>query len=321
MTTQLKDMTITRGKLRYLIKEARKRVSQEQTFDDAVEYDWQEPHHFNPDQIAALEALGKKIENQTAKTFLALCQDEFNVSIASFSQYFACKLAGTVSAEQHGHYFLPFTSNKGDKCGYLGIPPETALILISQMLRDSEADSAEGRDISQLEESILLDVSSAILDAFDAVFKEYNGPSIQKVSSLIKGNWPLDMEELEDLCCFNFTVEYSGGSFEFSFTISSDIIEPLSGTKPKTGSDYSAEEIRNMIMQNMHDAPIEVTAQLYSSSISLKDTMSLGVGDILVLEKKIDESFDVLFNKCPCLKAFPAASHGHYALVIAPQET
>ena len=115
-------------------------------------------------------------------------------------------------------------------------------------------------------------------------------------------------------------MDYPDGNFKFTFTILSDILEPLLGTKPKADSHCSAEEIRKMILQNMYDVPIEVTAQLYSSSISLSDMMSLSANDILLLEKKTEEPLDVLFNKTTCLKAYPATSQGKNAVVIAPHE-
>ncbi len=99
MTNLLEEKSLTRDRLKQLIASARKHVTQEQTFDDAAEYNWEEPHHFNPDQILAIEALGKKMETQIAKTFLALCQGEFNVTISSITQHFACQLAGAVHTE------------------------------------------------------------------------------------------------------------------------------------------------------------------------------------------------------------------------------
>jgi len=320
MTNLLEEKSLTRDRLKQLIASARKHVTQEQTFDDAAEYNWEEPHHFNPDQILAMEALGKKIESQIAKTFSALCQGEFNVTISSITEHFASRLAGAVRTEQQNHYFLLFSSAGDEQYGYLDVSLPTALILIGQMLRDTDSSADDNKEFSQLEETILLDITSAIVDSVDAVFIEQGGPSIQKSSALTRGDWPLKIENLEDLCCLDFSVDYPDGNFKFTFTILSDILEPLLGMKPKADSHYSTEEIRRMIIQNMYDVPIEVTAQLYSSSISLSDMMSLSASDILLLEKKIEEPLDVLFNKSPCLKAYPAASHGKNAVVIAPQK-
>lgn len=320
MTNLLEEKSLTRDRLRQLIASARKHVTQEQTFDDAAEYNWEEPHHFNPDQILAMKTLGKKIESQIAKTFSALCQGEFNITISSITQHFACQLAGTVHTEQQNHYFLPFSSEGDNRYGYLDVSPPTALILVGQMLRDTDSSANDNKEFSQLEETILLDITSAIVDSVDAVFIEQGGPSIQKSSALIRGDWPLEIENLEDLCRLDFSVDYPDGNFKFTFTILSDLLEPLLGMKSKAGSHCSTEEIHKMMIQSMYDVPIEITAQLYSSSISLSDMMSLSAGDILLLEKKIKEPLDVLFNKSPCLKAYPAASNGKNAVVIAPQE-
>ena len=320
MTMSLKNNNLTRSKLRQLITSARKHVPQEQTFDDVTEYNWHEPHHFNLDELAVLDSFGKKIESRIVETFVSLCQSEFNVTITSITQHFACALAGAVPSEQQQHYFLPVTSTDGKRCGYIGIPPETAAVFVGQMLREAEVNTGEDKKLSQLEESILMDITSSIVESIDIVFKEHDGPSIQRSSSFVRGDWPLEFDGLEDLYSMNITADHPDGTVEFSCTLLANILDSVLGAKSRSTSEHSSEEIRSMIMQDMDEAPIEVIAQLCSALIPLSDLMSLSVGDVLLLDKKINEPIDILLNKTPCLRAYPAASQGKYAIVIAPKE-
>ena len=321
MTNPLEDKNLTRDKLRQLIDSARKHVPPEQLQPDAAEYDWQRPHHFSPDQLAALDLFGKKLTDQIAKTFNTLCQGDFDVTITSITQDFVCTIAGAVSTEQPEHYFLPFTTADNNQCGLISISPETAPVLVGHMLRDSDIGARDDKKLSGLEESILTDITISIVDAFAAAFKENDGPVIQASSQLVKGKWPLELGDFNDLTGIPLTVNHPDGTAELTFIILSDILEPILGAKIKPDQELSAKEIRKMILQSMYDAPIEVIAQLSSTLMSLGDVMNLCVGDILLLERKADEPIEVLLNNRPSLRAYPAASFGKYAIVMATPDT
>lgn len=321
MTNPLEDKNLTRDKLRQLIASVREHVPQEQLRPDAAEYDWQRPHRFSLDQLAALDLFGKKLTDQIAKTFNTLCQGDFDVTITSVTQDFVCTIAGAVSTEQPEHYFLPFTTADNNQCGFVSISPETAPVLVGHVLRDSDIGARDDKKLSELEESIVTDITISIVDALAAAFKENDGPVIQTSSQIVKGKWPLELNEFNDLTGIPLTVNHPDGTAELTFIILSDILEPILGTKIKPDQQYSAQEIRKMILQSMYDAPIEVTAQLSSASMCLGDVMNLCVGDILLLERKADEPIEVLLNNRPSLRAYPAASFGKYAVVMAPPDT
>jgi len=323
MTSPLEDKNLTRDKLRQLIASVRKHVPPEQVQPDTADYDWQLPHHFSPDQLVAMDAFAKKLAKQVAKTFDTFCQDGFEVTVTSITQNFACAIAANVSTEQPEHYFTSFitTDNNKNQCGFISISPETALVLVGHMLRDSDIGARDEKKLSELEESILMDITIAVVDALNTAFEENAGPVVRSSSQLVKGKWPLEFDDFKDLTSFTLTANHPDGTIDLIFTILSDIIEPVLGTKIKPEQPLSTRQIRDMIMQNMHDAPIEVNARFSSASMSLSDVMNLRVGDVLLLEKNIDEPIEVLLNNRPSLRAYPATSSGKYAVVIAPPDT
>jgi len=322
MTNPLEDKSLTRDKLRQLITSARKQVQPEQEQPDAAEYDWQQPHHFSPDQLVALDTFAKKLAEQIAKTLDALCQSEFEVTVTSITQHFACTIAANVSIEQPEHYFPPFASadNNKDQCGFISISPETAMALVGHMLRDPDIGARKEKKLSELEESILMDVNIAIVDALNTTFDKNAGPAVQSSKQLVKGKWPLEIKDLDDFTSIALTANHPDGNIEIVFTILSDIIEPILGTKAKPEKTLTTQQIHDMIMQNMHDAPIQVVARFSSALMSLGDVMNLCVGDLLLLEKNVNEPIELLLNNRPSLRAYPAASAGKYAVVIAPPE-
>ncbi|HIJ67087.1 MAG TPA: hypothetical protein HPP87_10690 [Planctomycetes bacterium] len=323
MTSPLQDKNLTRDKLRRFIASARKHVPAEQVqADAATDYDWQIPHHFSPDQLVALDAFAKTLAEQVAGTFENLCQGDFKVTVNSVSQHFARSIAANISTERSEHYFPTFTTakNNQEKCGFVGISPETALALVGHMLRDSDISKRDDKRLSELEESILMDIDIAVVEALSAAFDKNAGPAVQSSTQLVKGKWPLEFEGLDDFTSITLTANHPDGNVELVFTILSDIIEPVLGTKVKPEQTLTTEQIHDLIMQNMHDVSIQVIARFSSAFMSLGDVMNLCVGDLLLLGKKTDEPIEVLLNNRPSLRAYPAASAGKYAVVIAPPD-
>jgi len=116
MTDTMNDKNLTRNKLRQLIELAKGHVPPEQTPPDTTPYDWQQPHHFSSEQLVALDAFVKKLAEQTAETFDSLRQGNFETTLTSTTQHFACAIAKAIPTEQPEHYFLPFATTDNNLC-------------------------------------------------------------------------------------------------------------------------------------------------------------------------------------------------------------
>ena len=320
MTNPFDNKKLTKEKLLQLIISAKKLVHQDSAAVNTTEFNWERPHHFRPDNLQHLEFFcQKRLTHFIEKTFASLCHGETKITNISIDQNFACKLSEVATIEYENYYFLSYSINN-KVCGFISISPDTAVALVGHMLRDSETSPEDGKDLSLLEESILYDIVSAITDSLAEAFIENGGLSIEIDSNFVKGKWPLKVSGLEDLTSIRFTAEHSNGAVDISFTMISNILDPLVGAKNPNTEDLSAQSISNMIMQRMHNIPISVTSQICSASISLNDLMNLNKGDVLLLNKKISEPFDILLNDHSSLKGYLASSHGKYAMAIAAPE-
>ncbi len=316
MTNPFEDKNLTREKLRQLIAVAEKHVTRDEPVSDLPAFDWQVPHHFNPEELGMLDSFSRKLALHINKSFMTMCQGEFEVDITGIEQHFACNLSDLVFKEQGKYYFLPFNDSKSNSCGYISISPQTAHILIGQMLRDSDTGNDTERELSQLEESIMMDIAAAIVDAFTDTIKEAGGATLKRTSRFTKDDWPLDVDGLSDLCSISFTANHPDGTVEATFTILSSLLEPVAGSKAIHDPNPTPQKLANMLMQAMQEVPIEASAQLCLASVSLNDYMNLQPGDTLLLGKKTDEPIDVLLNNHPSFKAYPTKSLGKYAVVI-----
>lgn len=318
MTSPLKDKSLTREKLQRLIDQARHLVAPAEAPAQAATFDFTQSNHFGPKHLSLFESFGKKLEFQIQRTFETLCQGEFESHVASTSQHYAVALAERVKTQQKKDFFLPFSIDQQPQSGFLSCNPTTAMALVGYMLRDTDFDGME-RELSGLEESILLDISMAIGEAVNTAFHIASGPTLQLANRLVVGDWPLQCVGMEDLFSIDITITGPQSPIELNLTVLASALDPILGIQTKHGPKISAKELSDRVLRSIHGVPVEVVAQITQSTISLNDVMNLEPGDILVLNKKTVSPMELLVNRRPCLRAYPARSLYKYAVVIAPQ--
>jgi flagellar motor switch protein FliM len=318
MTSPLKDKALTREKLQRLIDQARHLVAPPEDPAQSAPFDFTQSHHFGPKHLSVFESFAKKLDFQIQRTFETLCQGEFETRTASTSQHYAVALAERVKTQQKKDFFLPFSIDQQLLSGFLACNPTTAMAMVGYMLRDTDFDNQQ-RELSGLEESILLDVMSAIGEAANTAFHLASGPTLQLANRFVIGDWALQYVGLEDLFSIDITITGPQTPIELNLTLLASAMDPILGIQTKPGPKVSTKELSDRILRSMHRAPVELIARVTQATMSLNDVMNLVPGDILVLNKKTVSPLDLLVNRRPCFKAFPARSSGKYAVVIAPQ--
>ena len=275
MTPAAVPNKLTRERLRRLIDMVRERTAPETPSAESTEFDWTRPHHFSPEHLASLDQFRRKTVDKITDTFESLCRGPFTVTAEPVEQYYASVLAAHVGANQQSDYFLVLNTADEIHCGYVNFTTDAAARLVTMMLRESEYVEMPDRRLSMLEESILMDITAAVIDSFMEVLQRFGGSSAIKDRTFIKGVWPLSFEGFNDLTCLRYRVQYQHGSLEITFTLLSTVLEPAAGFEMRSCKQPTQEELTERMMQNIHKVPITVTARL-CSAVELDDVMSLG---------------------------------------------
>jgi flagellar motor switch/type III secretory pathway protein FliN len=282
---------------------------------DAPLYDWTCPHHFEPVEWLMMKNLGKKIATYIEKSLSLVCLDEPKVSFKSVVQEFASVLADKALRQEKPQYFMPLQVSAKDSDGYVNFQFEAATVLIAQMLRDTESAVGPNGQLSTLEESILQDGAMVISDAIILALEEHGEIKVKHADRLVKGDWPLAARQLQDLCGFCFTLAYPKQAVDITVLFVAEAIDPAVGIR-RTQRTLNSTELSRMIVRQLYDVPVDVTARLCVSSIRMEDLMRLENGDVLVLDKKINEPVEVLFNRRVCFQAWPVACEGKQAMLM-----
>jgi flagellar motor switch protein FliM len=285
----------------------------------ATEYNWNQPHYFDRKQLNRLDDFTKQVTRSMSVQFVDFCHSEFDVSVISTTQHFAAELVDQAMESGQNDYYLAFGNDQDHPCGLISIPTQTAFIWATQLLGDPESEVDEsGRDLSQLEESLLLDLLSALIKAFSQKNWDF-----QPAKNIVRRLFPIELKGTEELCKITFDVKKNDQEkgTEAYILIRCSRLESVVGKAEQAVGSFSADDISKAILGHMQKMPVHITAQLASTPFSLKEIMSLEVGDILLLDRKVNEPIELITSGRTALLGRPARLAGKYAVVITEQFT
>jgi len=305
----------SRKKMQQLLAAIGSRSAEDTTQTETTEYNWRQPHYFNSGQLKNLADFAEKTAEMLTNKFTDLCQSNFNVTVASTAQHFGDEFLGETSESKKDDYHLAFGTDQNPLCGIVSMSSQTATILVTQLLGDSDSQEDSNKALSQLEESLLLDIASAIVEILSIFYDDYD---FHPAGSVVKGQLPLELQGTEELCkiTFNIKKDESENSSDAQLLIFCNILDPIVGKTAQAAGGFSAEDISKAILDHLQEMPICVTAQLGSAMLTFEEVMSLRPCDILLLDKGTDEPVELTAEGCALFRGQAAKSAGKYAVVI-----
>jgi len=231
----------------------------------------------------------------------------------------------------------PATCGRG--CGFISIPEKTAIAWVTQLLGETEPAKGSPKVLSQLEESLLLDIAASIVAALSASVCRLG--YFEPATNIVRGELPFELSEgprfagtgeAQELCKITFSVGKTGSDSrsEAVLVISCSELAPIVGEtfqppsaqgprliSPRSGAGgLSAENVSKAIMEHLYQMPVSITAQLASTALAFEELVGLAPCDILLLDRAIDEPMELIVDGRTIFRGRPARLSGQYAVVI-----
>ncbi len=316
--------------------------------EEIADYDWRHPHCFSSSQLNRLNNFAKKIAEIMSGKFTQLYHRDFNVTVTSISQHFAGGFLDQVLRGGQKNYNLAFVpGSAGGGFGSIIIPEKTAIAWVKELL--GEAEPAKDTDnsgsqqpdkpLSQLEESLLYDIASAIVDSLAISLRSTEGGSVdydvRPAEAFVKDRLPIELQDIEEICVIVFGIEkvvaegsqkgpaHPAGGSEVSFLIPCRRLThhwPVVGKVVEPDKKLSNEDISKSILEHLQRMPITVTVQLGTAMLSFEQIMGLSTCDIFLLDKAYDEPVELVVEGRVVLRGRPAKLSGQHAIVITDLE-
>jgi len=282
---------------------------------EAFDYNWNQPHYFSRKQSKTLQVFAEKAATVMTEKLTDFCRADFNVTITSTSEHFANEFLDPSSDSRQSDYFLAFGADRDNSCGLVGIPLETAVVLVAQLLGEGKSEEDSEKNMSELEESLLLDVVSCFVEA---IRDSCTDLGLLTASKVVTDEFPLDLEGQEELFKIAFEIKKaeSKNASKAYFLMLSDRLGSVVGEKTQTLEAFSQEEVSEAILEHLQQMQVSIMVQLGSVLLPFEHVLNLEVDDILMLSKKVDEPVKLVMEGLELFRGMLAKSAGQYALVI-----
>lgn len=304
-----------RGEIQQLLSAVGSKASEDTTQIEAAEYNWHKSHYFSSDQIRKLDDFARKAASAMGKKFVSLYHNDFSVTIISITQHFAEELFGQSTDSKQNDYYLAFGNGKEQPSCLISISSQTAVIWATQLLGGCESEDDSNRDLSQLEESLLLDITSALVES---ISKSHSSFSFHPADSIFRAELPFELQGAEEFCKFTFNVEQIDTKkvSQAHLLMPCSELESVAGQVKNAAGGFSSEDISKAILVHFQEMPVSITAQLASAKLTFEELIGLQVDDVLLLDKKIDEPVKLVVKGQTFFRGWPVKSAGKYAVKI-----
>jgi flagellar motor switch protein FliM len=304
---------LSRKKLQQLVAAARSQAADDSSQIEAAEHEWHKPNCFSTSQLKKLDGYARKLARGISAEFGEFYHSDFDVTVTGISQHFAEEYRKKAAADEQDFYYLGFSDEKSGWQGLVGITGPTAVEWASKLLGGASAADASAVKLSQLEESLLCDVVALIVKMLSDSEEAFNLTS----GDFVHGRLPIDLGENQELCRLSFDFKESGSekTTQAYILVPCAMLQTVAGHEGRKRS-FSAEQISEAMFDHIYDVPIDVTAKLASTVLTFEELMNLQAGDIVLLDRKVDEAIEVLAGDKLALYGRPAKSGGKYAVVI-----
>lgn len=282
---------------------------------EAADYDWSAPRVFTPSQLQKLEEFTKLAAEGMSRGLTALFRcDDVVVQAAGLTQHYASNLRA--SAAELAEYCVPISNEGGRQCGLITLPAANAVEWVGRRLGNPAVDAAGGRELSDLENDLLLDIARVLTEAFSEVSRQSGGGAFRHVEKISKGDYDLPGGDGEPYLKMAFRPGESEANSAVSFIVGGDVLEPLAATAAQ-GGGLSAEDVRRALLGHLEQASVIATAELGNAAVTMREIMSLETGDVVLIQKKVGEPMELAVQGRKVLSGFPVKSSGRYAVRVA----
>ncbi len=305
---------LNRARLHRLLAAVGSAPAQIEMTGEVEVYDWRDPHYFNEDQRNRLAALMSQVAAVLSERCAHFFNSEFNVVPASITQHFANDVNHHIDLERS--FSLSFGPDAKPPCGYLAIGADAAMDWVTRLLGDSESEQNPDRVLSSLEQSLLSNLVGAMAEAFLGSLKPHQ--AFKPADEVVRGSIATAFEPTDPICRIVFQIGKAGAEpgHEVTFVLDAPALAPVVGRTIQAKTAVPQNELARLLMEHVHRMSVPIAARLGSTRLSFEEVLDLAPGDVLLIDKPLDEPVDLILHNQTIFRGRPAQSDGQYAVFI-----
>jgi flagellar motor switch protein FliM len=275
-------------------------------------HDWHQVRYFDQLQRQAVEDLGRKVAPPFADALKRAFKEEFKVQWSQVHETIASQYSDEALDD---HAFLAFQTKDGPAIhGVLALPKATTQDWVTRLMGGSP-EASETATLSPLEITLLSDIAASLVDAFSSSY----GIPLDALSPLSVAHISTPLEDTDELCTMVFTFKEERAAEETSQTFSivmpcSQLAQTLEGMAQP--APPSQDKLSEALHEHVDNIPVQITAEFASTRLTLEQAMGLNVGDVLLMDKDLDDPMVLKINDRLVFYGKPVECEDHFAVVV-----
>lgn len=295
-------------------------VAPAQTVDaEIIPFDFRLPNRISKTQLRTIRNIHENFAESLSSFLVAKLQTIVNIKVNTVDQIYYSEYVLSVG---NPACLYTFHIKNTDIKGILELSSDLVLTLVDRLLGGNGQGTKQTKIITLIEqkvlsvivEKIMLDLKKTwqIIDNLEFVLEKFE-PDIDFVQ-LTSANESVLLVSFE----FSFgeqsyMMNLCFATFAFDAILSKMSSQKLSTIRPVKYKGLTAQEV---IKKQLNNIQLPVTAELGTSTISVKELAELKPGDVIILDKKIQEEHVVKVNNKVTFFGHPGIVNNHKAIKI-----
>jgi flagellar motor switch protein FliM len=260
--------------------------------EQVQDYPWDRPQRFTGSQIARIEEFVGGFAESAVKYLAPQLHLTLQAGAAVTSQRFAPALKQELEGVEE--FRCALVDDASRPLGLFRLPMSEACGWVERLLGGMQSDSEQQRDLSELERAILVDLVGELCRRLSGLLAEQDAPAVHAHQTAGSELLALDDDASIDYTTFMLPLTIEAGAeaeeekkqVELRLVLRSSFLAEAFHCTPQA-SELDDSQLR--MREHLHEARVQADIHLGSTRTPVRDLLSLEAGDVLVLDRRVDE--------------------------------
>jgi flagellar motor switch protein FliM len=288
---------------------------------DVSNYDFRRPNRISKNQVRTLQTVHESFAEVFGYYLVSKLQTLVSITVTSVDQLFYSEFILSVS---NPSCLYVFDIEGTDGSGIMEISPQLALTIVERLLGGAAETPAKSRTITPIEQAVIRSVVEHALSDLRNAWRSIADISFQYQRLEMEADFVQVAPSSEIVVVVSFDVNIGLHTYLLNLCFPTfaleDVLARLNRQQVTTSvirqTPSRMRENMEIMTHQMAKTYLPILAELGKSSITVKELSELKVGDVIKINKRINEEIEVVIAGKRKLAARPGSVDGKKAVRV-----
>ena len=288
---------------------------------DVSNYDFRRPNRISKNQVRTLQTVHESFAEVFGYYLVSKLQTLVSITVTSVDQLFYSEFILSVS---NPSCLYVFDIEGTDGSGIMEISPQLALTIVERLLGGAAETPAKSRSITPIEQAVIRSVVEHALSDLRNAWRSIADISFQYQRLEMEADFVQVAPSSEIVVVVSFDVNIGLHTYLLNLCFPTfaleDVLARLNRQQVTTSvirqTPSRMRENMEIMTHQMAKTYLPILAELGKSSITVRELSELKVGDVIKINKRINEEIEVVIAGKRKLAARPGSVDGKKAVRV-----